>query len=322
MPAKKPPSQSARRPHYRLVENAAGRRMVTAASVERDSKLVAYAKLLRLDRPIGILLLLWPTLWALWLAASGVPPLRTLAIFVAGVVLTRSAGCVINDYADRWLDSKVQRTRARPLAVGSVRGSEALLIFTLLMSAALVLVLLTNEMTVYLAMIAALLAVVYPYTKRLISYPQVVLGAAFGMSIPMAYTALETKLGAITLLLFCANLLWTTAYDTLYAMVDRDDDIKAGARSTAIMFGDVDLVAVGTLHACALITLALIGLRSELAWPFWAALAVAALLMSWQLWHARGRGREACFRAFLNNNWVGAAIFAGIAASYAVTGTA
>lgn len=304
------------RPHYRLVETAAGRHML--ATDVPTSRWPAYARLMRLDRPIGTLLLLWPTLWALWLAAGGAPPLRILGIFVVGVVLTRSAGCVINDYADRWLDADVERTKARPLASGEVSGRAALLIFALLMLAALGLVLLTNSMTAWLAAVAAALAVAYPYMKRVIWFPQLVLGAAFSMSIPMAYTALGVELGPITLLLFCANLLWTTAYDTLYAMVDRDDDLKVGARSTAILFGDLDLIAIGILHASALITLMLVGQRSELGWPYDLGLGVAAILMSWQLWRARDRQRDACFAAFLNNNWVGAAIFAGFAAALAL----
>ncbi len=184
------------------------------------------------------------------------------------------------------------------------------------MLCALGLVLLTNALTVYLALGAAVLAVSYPYMKRHIWFPQVVLGAAFSMSIPMAYTAVRGEVDAVTVLLFCANLLWTTAYDTLYAMVDRDDDIKAGARSTAILLGDLDLIAVGILNASALLTLWLVGHREELAWPFLVGLGVAALLMVWQLWHARDRERDECFSAFLNNNWVGMAVFVGIAASY------
>lgn len=314
MPAAKKPAPPPARPHYRLVETKAGRRLVSTD--ERSSRLGAYARLMRLDRPIGILLLLWPTLWALWLAADGVPPPGTLAIFVIGVVLTRSAGCVINDYADRWLDPKVERTRARPLASGEVDGTDALILFAVLMLCALGLVLLTNALTIYLALGAAVLAVSYPYMKRHVWYPQVVLGAAFSMSIPMAYTAIRGEVDAITVLLFCANLLWTTAYDTLYAMVDRDDDIKAGARSTAILLGDLDLIGVGILNASALLTLWLVGHRAELQWPFLAGLGLAALLMAWQLWHARDRERDECFSAFLNNNWVGMAVFVGIAASY------
>jgi 4-hydroxybenzoate polyprenyltransferase len=318
MPAAKKPVTPAARPHYRLVETAAGRHMVATTDEPRASRVGAYARLMRLDRPIGILLLLWPTLWALWLAADGLPPLGTLAIFVAGVVLTRSAGCVINDYADRWLDPKVERTRGRPLATGEVGTSDALILFAVLMLCAFGLVLLTNALTVYLALAAALLAISYPYMKRHIAFPQIVLGAAFSMSIPMAYTAIRGEIDAITVLLFCANLLWTTAYDTLYAMVDRDDDIQAGARSTAILFGELDLVAVGILNGSALLTLLLVGQRAELDAPYFAGLVIAALLMAWQLWHARDRERDECFRAFRNNNWVGMAIFVGLAVSYAM----
>lgn len=319
MPTAKPAAPS--RPHYRLVETQAGRRVVAEATIPAarpPARWPAWARLMRLDKPIGILLLLWPTLWALWLAAAGVPPLATLAIFVAGVVLTRSAGCVINDYADRWLDADVERTRGRPLATGEMRGSHALALFVLLMLAAFGLVLLTNRLTVYLSFAALALAVAYPYMKRTLAFPQVVLGAAFGMAIPMAYTAVRGSLDPVAVLLFCANLLWTTAYDTLYAMVDREDDLKAGARSTAILFGDLDLIAIGILQASALATLALVGLRAELGPAYYGGLVVAALLMAWQLWSARERGREACFRAFLNNNWVGAAVFLGIAASHAL----
>lgn len=304
------------RPHYRLVQTAAGARVAVAPEPVRASRWSAYARLLRLDRPIGTLLLLWPALWALWLAAGGVPPLPTLLIFVAGVFLTRSAGCVINDYADRWLDPHVERTRTRPLVAGEVAASDALLVFVALMVAAFGLVLLTNALTVYLSVAAAGLAVTYPYMKRIVWFPQVILGAAFSMSIPMAYTALGSEIGPPVLLLFCANLLWTTAYDTLYAMVDREDDLKVGARSTAILFGDLDLLATGVMHASALGTLALVGVRAELGWPWWAGLTVAGLLMAWQLWIARSRERQACFRAFLYNNWVGMAVFAGLVGAF------
>ena len=307
----------AQRPHYRLVQTASGARVAVAEEAS-GSRWLAYARLMRLDRPIGSLLLLWPTLWALWLAGGGVPPLKVLLIFVAGVLLTRSAGCVINDYADRWLDPHVERTRARPLAAGQVSSRAALGLFAVLMALAFGLVLLTNTATIVLSLAAAALAVSYPYMKRLIWFPQVVLGAAFSMSIPMAYTALDQAIGPVTVLLFCANLLWTTAYDTLYAMVDREDDLKAGARSTAILFGDLDLIATGILHASALATLALVGVRSELGWPWWLGLTLAAALMGWQLWIARERERSACFRAFLNNNWVGAALFAGVAGALAL----
>ncbi len=302
------------KPHYRLVQTAAGVRMVPAkAAPPPPPPWRAYARLMRLDKPVGILLLLWPTLWALLLAANGVPPLGTLAIFVAGVVLTRSAGCVINDYADRWLDPNVERTKSRPLATGEVTPRGALTLFAILMLTALCLVLLTNTLTIALAVVAAVLAVVYPFCKRVIAFPQVILGAAFSMAIPMAYTAVRGEIDPVAVLVFCANLLWTTAYDTLYAMVDRDDDIQAGAKSTAILFGDLDLVATGILHASALGTLALAGHRAELGGPYYVGLGFAAALMAWQLWYARDREREACFAAFKANNWVGLAITVGLA---------
>jgi len=301
-----PPS----RPQYRLVQTEKGARMVPAAVA--PSKLSAYVRLTRLDRPIGILLLLWPCLWALWLAADGLPPISTLVIFVAGVLLTRSAGCVINDYADRWLDPQVERTRDRPLAAGEISASEALFLFLILMLLAFALVAMTNRLTIYLSFAAAAMAVLYPFAKRVIWFPQVVLGAAFAMSIPMAYTAIKGEVDTTTGLLFCANLLWTTAYDTLYAMVDREDDLKAGSRSTAILFGDLDLIAVGILNASAIATLALVGHKAELEWPYWMGLAIASGLLIWQLYHARNRDRASCFRAFLNNQWVGMAVFVGI----------
>jgi 4-hydroxybenzoate polyprenyltransferase len=301
------------KPHYRLVQTQSGARMVPVTTAPPPPSWRAYVRLMRLDKPVGILLLLWPTLWGLLLAANGIPPLGTLAIFVAGVVLTRSAGCVINDYADRWLDPKVERTRQRPLATGEATPSGALTLFAILMLAALCLVLLTNVPTIGLAAIAAALAVVYPFCKRTIAFPQVVLGAAFSMAVPMAYTAVRGDIDAIAVLLFCANLLWTTAYDTLYAMVDREDDIAAGARSTAILFGDLDLIATGILHASALLTLALVGQRAELASPYFVWLGVAGALMAWQLWYARDRSRERCFAAFKANNWVGLAITVGLA---------
>jgi 4-hydroxybenzoate polyprenyltransferase len=326
MPAQPPPRTPQKPPsraHYRLVETPQGVRavapdaVVTRPRAEAPARWQAWLKLIRFDRPIGTLLLLWPTLWGLWFAAEGAPPIGLLAIFAIGAFLTRSAGCVINDYADRWLDPHVERTRTRPLAAGEVGSKEALAIFVVLMLIAFGLVLLTNTLTVILAVLAAALAASYPYMKRIIWFPQVVLGAAFSMGIPMAYTAVRGELDAIAVLLYCANLLWTTAYDTLYAMVDREDDIKAGSRSTAILFGELDLVAVGILHGSALLTLALAGYRAELSPIYFIGLLVAAAVMGWQLWIARGRERAACFRAFLANNWVGAAVFAGTLAHYA-----
>jgi 4-hydroxybenzoate polyprenyltransferase len=273
---------------------------------------------MRLDRPIGILLLLWPTLWALWLAAEGMPRLDVLAIFIGGVVLMRSAGCVINDYADRWLDPQVERTRERPLAAGRVGGREALALFVLLLMAAFGLVLLTNTLTILLSLGGALLAVLYPYTKRHTHFPQVVLGAAFGWAIPMAFAAQSGSVPALAWLLFSANVLWSTAYDTEYAMVDREDDIKAGSRSTAILFGDLDRPIVALLQIMFLLSMAMVGSRAGLGLYYAAGLGVAALLVAWQIHLIRGRERAACFSAFLNNHWIGLVIFAGLALDYAL----
>ncbi len=305
------------RPPHRVELTAQGARVVSGnASPERPRKLNAWWRLVRADKPIGTLLLLWPTLWALWLAAEGFPPWATLLIFVAGVVLTRSGGCVINDYADRWLDPQVARTNQRPLATGEISGTEALIGFAVIMLIAFGLVLLTNRLTVYFSLAALALAVFYPYSKRLIFFPQVVLGAAFSMAIPMAFAAVRGEVPQLGWLLFCANLLWTTAYDTLYAMVDRDDDLKMGARSTAILFGDLDRVAIGVLNGTFLLALFLLGQRAELGTVYYAALVLAALLLIYQLWLARAQQREPCFEAFLNNNWVGLVVFVGIATSY------
>ncbi|KAF1686901.1 4-hydroxybenzoate octaprenyltransferase [Pseudoxanthomonas broegbernensis] len=283
-------------------------------------RLGQYWKLLRGDRPIGVLLLLWPTWWALWLAAGGMPPPWVLFVFTAGVWLTRSAGCVINDYADRWLDPKVERTKRRPLATGAVSGREALAVFAALMLVAFALVLTLNALTVGLSLVGLFLAASYPYLKRYTYLPQVYLGMAFGWGIPMAFAAVQGEVPALGWLLYCANILWATAYDTWYAMVDREDDIRAGAKSTAVLFGDLDLVAQGVLYALALLALALAGRQAQLGPAYWVGLALAAALVAWEFRMARHRERGACFRAFLHNNWVGAAVFAGIAAHYALAG--
>jgi len=277
-----------------------------------------YWKLVRGDRPIGTLLLLWPTWWALWLAAEGVPPIGTLLIFTAGIWLTRSAGCVINDYADRWLDPKVERTRDRPLATGAVSGREALAVFAVLMLVAFGLVLLTNRLTVYLSVAGLFLAATYPYLKRHTYLPQVYLGLAFGWGIPMAFAAVLGEVTPLAWLLFCANVLWATAYDTWYAMVDREDDIKAGAKSTAILFGEADLIAQGVLFAMFLGAMAFVGQRAQLGPWFHGALGACVGLVGWQFWRARRRDRAGCFAAFLHNNWVGAALFLGIALHFAL----
>jgi 4-hydroxybenzoate polyprenyltransferase len=276
-------------------------------------RLHEYALLTRQDRPVGWLLLLWPTWWGLWLAAGGVPPIWPLVVFTAGVWLTRSAGCVINDYADRWLDPQVERTRDRPLATGAVSGREALLLFAGLMLVAFALVLTLNRLTVLLSIVGVVLAASYPYLKRYTYLPQVYLGLAFGWGIPMAFAAIQGTVPPVAWVLYVANIFWATAYDTWYAMVDRDDDLRMGAKSTAILFGEVDLVAIGVLQALFLAGLALVGMQAGLGQWYWAGLGVAALLIAWEFLIARNRGRAECFRAFLHNHWVGAAVFAGLA---------
>ena len=281
-------------------------------------RLRLYWSLVRGDRPIGWLLLLWPTWWGLWIAAGGVPPLWPLVVFTAGVWLTRSAGCVINDYADRWLDPQVARTRERPLATGAVSGREALVVFAVLMLLAFALVLTLNRLTIALSAVGVLLVASYPYLKRYTDLPQVYLGMAFGWGIPMAFAAIQGHVPPVAWLLYVANILWATAYDTWYAMVDREDDLRAGARSTAILFGDLDLAAQGVLYGLTFAALALVGQRAGLGVPYAGALGVAALLVGYEFVIARGRDRAGCFRAFLHNHWVGATVFAGIALDYAL----
>ena len=273
---------------------------------------------MRADRPIGWLLLLWPTWWGLWVAAGGVPPLWILFVFSAGVWLTRSGGCVINDYADRWLDGSVERTRDRPLATGAVSGREALALFAVLMLAAFALVLTLNRLTVLMSLVGVLLAATYPYLKRYTYLPQVYLGMAFGWGIPMGFAAVLGEVPPVAWLLYVANIFWSTAYDTWYAMVDRDDDIRMGSKSTAILFGELDLVAQAVLYAATFAALLLAGRQAGLGLAYWCGLGVAALLVGRQFVMARHRDREACFRAFLDNHWVGLAVFAGIALDYAL----
>jgi len=239
-------------------------------------------------------------------------------VFTAGVWLTRAAGCVINDYADRWLDPHVERTRERPLATGAVSGREALLLFAALMLAAFALVLTLDRFTILLSLVGVFLAASYPYLKRYTHLPQVYLGMAFGWGIPMAFAAVRGEVPAIAWVLYVGNIFWSTAYDTWYAMVDRDDDLKVGARSTAVLFGELDLVAQGVLYALAFSALALVGRQAGLGQAYWAGLGVAALLVAWEFRVARHRQRDACFRAFLHNHWVGMAVFAGIAVDLAL----
>ncbi len=279
-------------------------------------RLLQYAYLMRLHKPIGILLLLWPTLWALWIAGQGLPDLPVVAVFVAGVVLMRSAGCVINDYADRDFDPHVARTRDRPIAAGRVSGKEALLLFAGLCLIALGLVLLMNRLTVWLALVALFLAATYPFMKRYTHWPQVYLGAAFGWAIPMAFAAQTGEVPREAWLLFVANVLWATAYDTMYAMADREEDLKIGVKSTAILFGDADRAIIALVQVLLLFALALAGNAAGLGGYYYFGLLLAASLALYQQYLIRERQPQACLHAFLNNNWFGAAVFAGILLDY------
>ncbi|MGB5599110.1 MAG: 4-hydroxybenzoate octaprenyltransferase [Thiothrix litoralis] len=281
-------------------------------------KLHHYARLVRLDRPIGIYLLLWPTLWALWIAAEGVPDLTILLVFVAGVVLMRSAGCAINDYADREVDPHVARTKTRPLAAGLITPKEALGVFAVLGILSFLLVLLLNGLTIALSLVAVLLAATYPFMKRFHHLPQVHLGAAFAWAIPMAFTAVTGEMPPLVAwLLFLAAVLWTTAYDTMYAMCDREDDLKIGVKSTAILFGQHDRLLIGVLQVLTLLLLAWVGILSSLGGGYWFGLLVAAGLSVYQQWLIRQREPLPSLQAFLNNHWLGMAVFIGLAVDYA-----
>ena len=271
-----------------------------------------YAKLMRLDKPIGILLLLWPTLWSLWLAAKGMPRWDLLIIFTLGVVVMRSAGCVINDFADRKIDSKVQRTQNRPLATGAVSSREALMLFVVLCLIAFGLVLLTDPLTIKLSLGGLVLAFIYPFMKRHTHLPQVFLGAAFAWAIPMAFAAQAGALKQEMWVIYLTVVLWTVVYDTFYAMVDRADDLKIGVKSTAVLFGEQDRFITAVLQVMTLYSLFLIGQRFELGVYYKASLVVVLGLFVYQQLLIRYREPQACFKAFLNNNWVGMAVFVGI----------
>jgi len=282
-------------------------------------RIIAYWQLMRFNRPIGILLLLWPTLWSLWLAAEGVPRWDILLIFIAGVVVMRAAGCVINDYADRHLDGHIQRTLLRPLITGAIKPTEALVLFIVLCLIAFSLVLMTNTLTIQLSFGAVVLAFCYPFMKRHTHLPQIVLGAAFAWGIPMAYAAQRGELSSDIWLVYTSVVIWTVVYDTFYAMVDRNDDIKVGIKSTAILFGDNDRVITAVLQVLTLINLLIVGNKFHLGQFYFLGLAIVAILFVYQQYLIRKRQREACLKAFLNNNWVGCAIFIGIAADFALS---
>ncbi|MGA2839196.1 MAG: 4-hydroxybenzoate octaprenyltransferase [Steroidobacteraceae bacterium] len=275
-----------------------------------------YVSLTRLNRPVGIWLLLWPTLWALWLASRGKPDPRLFIIFVSGTVLMRSAGCAINDYADRSFDPHVERTKERPLAAGRISTVEALVLFAALSLTALGLALQLNKLTLLLAVAGAALAVSYPFIKRFLSVPQLYLGITFGWGIPMAFAAQLERVPRVAWLLLLANVLWVTVYDTIYAMVDRDDDVKIGVRSTAILFGDSDRHIIAALQVMTLLALYLIGGIMRMGPWYYGGLIAGALFFVYHLWLIRARERDACLRAFLNNNYFGMSVFLGIAFNY------
>lgn len=277
------------------------------------ARLMLYGRLMRLHRPIGTLLLLWPTLWAVWIAAKGQPEWQVVTIFIVGTFLMRCAGCVMNDLADADFDGQVARTRDRPLATGALRRSEAVVLAALLCLAAFPLVLPFNRLTIALAFVAVFLAASYPLTKRFFSLPQAYLGIAFGFGIPMAFAAQTGGLPAISWVLLAANIFWAIAYDTEYAMVDRDDDLRIGIRTAAITFGRMDVAAVMACYALMLAILAAVGIAERFGIWYYGGLIVAGAMMAYHYTLIRTRTREGCFRAFNHNNWLGAAVFAGIA---------
>jgi 4-hydroxybenzoate polyprenyltransferase len=281
-----------------------------------SERLSHYEKLMRLDKPIGILLLLWPTLWAQWLASNGQPNWLILWIFVIGVVLMRSAGCVINDYADRDFDPHVARTRERPLAAGKVSPKEALLLAAGLSLLAFLLILPLNRLVLGLSVVALFLAASYPFTKRFFAVPQAYLGIAFGFGIPMSYAALQGTVPLEAWILLAANVFWAVAYDTQYAMVDREDDLKIGIKTSAITFGRLDLAAIAVCYATTLALLGWAGMRLGLGLAYYGGLAVAATIALYHMALIRQRDPQQCFRAFLHNTWLGAAVFGGIALHY------
>lgn len=280
-------------------------------------RFLIYVRLTRLDRPIGTLLLLWPTLWALWIASEGVPSPKLLMIFILGVLLTRSAGCVINDFADRHIDGHVKRTATRPLATGAATAREAVVLFILLMLLAFGLVLFTNTLTLMMSFIGVALAFCYPFMKRYTHYPQIVLGAAFGWAIPMAFTAVTDSLPWIAWLLYLTKLIWTVAYDTQYAMVDRDDDLRIGVKSTAVRFGQADRLIIGCMQLTVLALLLYIGSMLQFSGWYYTGVAIAAGCFIYQQWLTLHRSRNDCFKAFLNNHLAELAVLVGIVLHYA-----
>lgn len=283
---------------------------------EMRTKLWSYIQLMRLDKPVGIYLVLWPALWALWLAAEGTPPGLILLVFILGAIVMRSAGCVINDYADRHWDGAVARTATRPLATGAITPRAALLIFIGLCLIGFVLVLLLNPLTILLSLGALVLASLYPFTKRYTHWPQMFLGAAFAWAVPMSYAAVLGGVPYQAWLVFAITLIWTLIYDTFYAITDRDDDLKVGIKSTAILFGRYDLVIIGLLQSLMVLLLVVLGYWLQLGVAFWLSLLVVVALFGSQLWQSRHRDQQACFKAFKQNHWVGLVILVGLMIDY------
>lgn len=316
----------------KLVEKISNHPVVSAVTAYTDEqitraanstvmeRLEQYAILVRLNKPIGILLLLWPTMISLWIAAQGWPDTLVLFVFILGVILMRSAGCAINDYADRDIDGSVARTRDRPIVSGKVSEKEALIVFVTLSLCAFGLVLLMNKLTIMMSLAGVVLAASYPFMKRYHFLPQVHLGAAFGWTVPMAFTAQANELTPVTWLLFLATLLWTTAYDTMYAMADREDDLKIGVKSTAILFGPLDKMMIGIIQAMLILALLLIGQRAELSGFYYTGVVAASVLALWQQYLIKDRDPALCFKAFLNNNWFGLVLFAGLVLDYQFKG--
>jgi len=294
--------------------------LVASFAPEIVSQLRNYGKLMRVDKPVGVWLLLWPTLWALWIAGEGAPNQGLFVVFVLGVFIMRSAGCVLNDFADRKIDPYVERTRSRPLATGAVAPLEALALFAALSLVAIGLASMLNKQAQLLAVVGAVLTVIYPFIKRYLSIPQFVLGAAFGWAIPMAFAAQTGGTSELAWLLFGIAVVWAVIYDTFYAMVDRNDDVKIGVKSTAVLFGEVDLFVIAGLQLLMLLGLVFVGFRADLGLWYYLSVAVAAGMMAWHLWLARDRQPAGCFKAFLKNHLIGMVIFIGIVLHYTFDG--
>ncbi|SFJ74460.1 4-hydroxybenzoate octaprenyltransferase [Methylophaga sulfidovorans] len=283
-----------------------------------QQRIMPYIQLMRLDRPIGILLLLWPTLSALWIAAEGLPDITVLVVFILGVILMRSAGCAINDFADREIDGSVWRTQNRPLATGELTARQAVYVFIGMALVAFILVSLLNSLTIWLSLGGVFLAATYPFMKRYTYFPQIYLGMAFGWAIPMAFAAQTNTVPVMAWLLFLANIIWTTMYDTFYAMADREDDLLAGVKSTAVLFGDDDLVIQGIMQVGYIVVMVLVGLQLEMGFIFYLGLFLASGLFVYQQILAKDRQPQRCLQAFLNNNWVGLIIFVSLVIHYSI----